>query len=126
MARTWSYTDAAKLTRAIYHQILERDADDGGLISWGSSLARGEKSVRDVVRDIGLSEEYRQKFVWDVTPRETVELLYKHILVRAPESSEAINYWSGVFSDRGYSTVLKGFVDSDEYVKRFGSDTVPH
>ncbi len=61
MPKNWDPTEAGERVRDIYVQVLGRkrnEVDDAGLIYWGGKLERGELSVREVVREVGESEEY--------------------------------------------------------------------
>lgn len=117
---------AQGLVKQIYRQVLEREADPSGLTYWSRQLNRGELTVREVVRLIGQSDEYRTRFVIPVIPAQAAKLMYKHFLARAPENQQVLDGWATVIVQQGYKAAVDGFVDSDEYSSRFGDNTVPH
>lgn len=116
---------AIALVKQIYRQVLEREADSSGLTYWSQQL-RGGLTVREVVRLIGQSDEYRTRFVIPVVPAQAAKLMYKHFLARAPENQPVVDGWATVIVQQGFKAAVDGFVDSDEYSRRFGDDTVPH
>ena len=131
MARQWDSHEVLHLVKQIYQQVLERtvvNADgsstDSGLMYYSDKLCRGEMSVRDVVRALGLSQEYAQRFVIPYTNADAVRLCYKHFLAREPEE-KGLNYWTQQSMVGGWSLVVKGLIDSDEYTERFGDDAIP-
>lgn len=131
MAKQWDSHEAAHLVNQIYQQVLERsilkadeESTDSGLMYYSDKLRRGEMSIRDVVRDLGLSQEYAQRFIIPNTNANAVRFCYKHFLAREPEA-KGLHYWIQQSMISDWSVVIKGLVDSDEYTERFGNDAVP-
>jgi len=131
MAKQWDSHEVPYLVSQIYQQVLERgilNADGGNtdadLMYYGDKLHLGEMSARDVVRALGLSQEYAQRFVIPYTNADAVRLCYKHFLAREPEE-KGLNYWTQQSMVGGWSVVVKGLIDSDEYTERFGDDAIP-
>jgi Phycobilisome Linker polypeptide/Domain of unknown function (DUF4214) len=131
MAKQWDSREVPHLVNQIYQQVLERsvlNADgsstDSGLIYHSDKLCCGEMSVRDVVRALGLSQEYAQRFIIPNTGANAVRLCYKHFLAREPEE-KGLNYWTQQSMTSEWPVVIKGLVDSDEYMERFGEDIIP-
>ena len=125
MAKDWPAGTAAGLVRLLYKRVLERDVDDSGLITWGCALDNGELSVKEIVRRLGKSDEYRSRFVIPFSPAKSARLMYQHFLARQPESDKVVEGWADVISDEGWQVAVDGFVDSAEYGKRFGDNKVP-
>lgn len=109
----------------LYQQVLERQVDPVGLIGWGCSLSRGEQSMRDVVRNIGHSQEYHDRFIAPLTIADAVRACYRHFLAREADST-GLQFWEGVATQQGFLSVIDGIVDSEEYTSKFGDDQVPH
>ena len=131
MAKQWDSHEALHLVNQIYQQILEHsilnaggNSTDSGLLYYSDKLHRGEMSIRDVVRALGLSQEYAQRFIIPNTNANAVRFCYKHFLVREPEE-KGLNYWTKQSMIAGWPVVILGLVDSDEYTERFGNDAVP-
>jgi hypothetical protein len=125
MAKDWTPEAAAAAVRIIYKRILERDVDDSGLINWAGALDRAELSVKEIVRLVGKSAEYRNRFVLPFAPTKAIEKMYEHFLARNPESSNVVDGWAETLVLKGFEIVVDGFVDSQEYGRRFGDDSVP-
>ena len=131
MAKQWDSHEVPHLVNQIYQQVLERsvlngdgNSTDSGLMYYSDKLRRGEMSVRDVVRALGLSQEYAQRFIIPNTNANAVRFCYKHFLAREPEE-KGLTYWTQQSMIGEWPVVIKGLVDSDEYTERFGDDVVP-
>ena len=131
MAKQWDSREIPYLVNQIYQQVLERsvliadgNSTDSDMMYYANKLRCGEMSVRDVVRALGLSQEYAQRFIIPNTNANAVRFCYKHFLAREPEE-KGLNYWTQQSMIAGWPVVILGLVDSDEYTERFGDDTVP-
>jgi hypothetical protein len=125
MAKQWPPDASAEIVRAIYKRVLERGVDDSGLITWASMLNRGEASVRDLVRTIGKSDEYRNRFLIPFSVREAARMMYRHFLAREAENDAVVDGHAGVIVTSGFQAAVDGFVNSQEYTNQFGEDKVP-
>lgn len=125
MAKDWPPEAAATAVRLLYRRVLERDADDSGLITFAGALDRGELSVRDIVRSLGKSDEYRNRFVVPFSLLQIARLMYLHFLARQAESEAAAKGWADLIATQGWQAAVDGFINSDEYSNRFGDDSVP-
>ena len=56
-------SEIIKIVHQVYERILGRRADEVGLITYGGVLYRGERSVREILRILGKSPEYKQQFI---------------------------------------------------------------
>ena len=131
MAKQWDSHEVPYLVSQIYQQVLERsvliadgNSTDSDMMYYANKLRCGEMSVRDVVRALGLSQEYAQRFIIPNTNANAVRFCYKHFLAREPEE-KGLNYWTQQSMVGGWSVVVKGLIDSDEYTERFGDDAIP-
>jgi hypothetical protein len=124
MAKTWSVEDAANKVTQIYQRVLERSVDTSGLITWGGVLSRGEESVRDVVRHLGHSQEYRDRFITPLSIADAVGATYQHFLARNADPG-GLQTFERVAEVRGFDAVVDDLVGSQEYTNRFGDDNVP-
>lgn len=121
-----SYSETTKdcIVR-VYDAVFERYPDRDGLANYAGQLQRGEKSVQEIVREIGKSEDYYDHFVRGFPPREAVNLLYRHFLGREPESEEIVDEHIEVLNSKGWKHIVDKLVDSKEYLKKFGKDSPP-
>jgi phycoerythrin-associated linker protein len=90
-----------------------------------SMYRAGLITVRDFVRAIALSETYRRRFFQCVGPYRYVELAYKHLLGRGPNSQAEVSEHVRRLQEDGYEADVNSFIDSPEYEARFGDDYVP-
>ncbi|MGK7872834.1 MAG: phycobilisome rod-core linker polypeptide [Xenococcaceae cyanobacterium] len=113
--------------RAVYRQVLGNAyvMESERLIVPESQIKRGEINVREFVRQVAKSELYKSRF-FDNCPRyRAIELNFKHLLGRAPESYEEMKYHSSLLDNGGYETEIDSYLDSDEYQDAFGENIVP-
>ena len=114
--------------RAIYKQVLGNAhvMESERLVVPESQLKQGDITVREFVRQIAYSDLYRCRF-FDSCPRNrAIELNFKHLLGRAPESYEEITAHTHLLDKSGYEAEIDSYIDSDEYSNNFGDDTVPY
>lgn len=96
----------------LYLTALERTVDPTGLQNWSNELYSGKLKGAEVVAYIFESKEFVDK---NKTDEEYVDLLYRAIFNRNPDS-EGKQHWLD-FLNTGFSRrkVLKGFTDSQEF-----------
>jgi hypothetical protein len=124
MAKHWELGFAPAVVSQLYRQVLEREVDDIGLVGYGGQLVRGEASVKETVRGLGLSSEYAQHFLIPFTPQQQVEFCYRHFLAR-PSDVNGLHFWMQQAEQHGMNAVINGLINSDEYANRFGEDKIP-
>ncbi len=125
IAKHWPLEDVPALVEHIFEQILERSANQQELIAYGSLLHRGEMSVRNIIKILGCSQEYRKRFIDPETVGGALELCYKHFLGRMSDSLGRAFYPKDV-KIRGFNWLINRITDSDEYVnQKFGEDKIP-
>ena len=125
IAKAWDVIILPVVLNQLYQQVLERQVDPVGLIGWGCMLSRGEQSMRDIVRNIGYSQEYHDRFIAPLTTADAVRACYRHFLARDAEPA-GLQYWEAIATQQGFLPVIDGIVGSDEYTNKFGNDQVPH
>lgn len=102
-----------EFVKRLYLTALERGVDPVGLKDWSENLYYGKLTGAQVVEHIFESEEFVNK---KKTDEEYVELLYRALFDRAsdaPGKEQWLNFLRTGFSRK---KVLKGFVDSGEFV----------
>ena len=122
-----SAEEVAIVIRAVYRQVLGNAhvMESERLVVPESQLRRGEISVREFVRHVAKSDLYRSRFLETCYRYRTIELNFKHLLGRAPESFEEMKRQSGIWDEGGFEAEIDSYLDSDEYQDAFGEDTVP-
>ncbi len=125
-----SGAEKAEIIRAAYRQVFERDIAKGYSQSpcadKASAVAQGQISMREFVRALGRSKEYRQQFHDGFVNSRVVELAYRHFLGRGISSLEEFRKSFSILSDQGLNGLVDVLVNSSEYAKAFGEETVPY
>ena len=113
--------------RAVYRQVLGNAhvMESERLVVPESQLRHGEINVREFVRQVAKSELYRSLFVTSCYRYRTIELNFKHLLGRAPQSFEELKAHSAILDTEGYEADIDSYIDSDEYETAFGENVVP-
>ncbi|MEO0520704.1 MAG: phycobilisome rod-core linker polypeptide [Cyanobacteria bacterium P01_A01_bin.116] len=114
--------------RAIYKQVLGNAyvMESERQPALDSQFRKGDISVAEFVRQLAKSELYRDRFFNNGPRNRFIELNFKHLLGRAPESTAEIAAHSAILDSQGYEAEIDSYLDSDEYTQAFGDDTVPY
>ncbi|MEL6939707.1 MAG: phycobilisome rod-core linker polypeptide [Cyanobacteria bacterium J06598_1] len=91
-----------------------------------SQFKRRELNVVEFIRQIAKSDLYRTRFFENGSRNRFIELNFKHLLGRAPESLAEIATHSALLDRQGYDAEIDSYLDSDEYQNAFGADVVPY
>jgi phycobilisome core-membrane linker protein len=78
------------------------------------------------VRDLACSEQYRKRFYTPYPNTKVLELLFKHILGRAPATQAEVRQYNKLLADKGLKAAVQVMIDSEEYASLFGEDVVPY
>lgn len=121
-------TDAGRVVAEIYRHMLER-APDAGARRWENDLAAGRMTVRDVVREVAVSQEHQQRFGQTeagegIQYERAVARLYRHVLARQPDP-DGQRSWAEHAQRDGLRSVAEALVASEEYSRNFGDWAVP-
>jgi phycoerythrin-associated linker protein len=123
-----SATEIEVVIRAAYNQVLGNVyvMESERLVVLESQLQQGNISVRQFVRQLAKSELYRSRFFDRCSGYRAIELNFKHLLGRAPESHAEMSIYSDIFHRGGFDAEIDAYIDSDEYQVAFGENTVPY
>ncbi|WP_287127500.1 phycobilisome rod-core linker polypeptide [Candidatus Cyanaurora vandensis] len=128
MSNAMSGSEKERVVRAAYRQVFERD-----LLPYGQSVSyldskvkSGEISVKEYIGQLGKSELYRKQFFEPFINSRALELAFKHFLGRAPESRAEVQKYYSIVASKGLAGLVDSLVESDEYGRIFGEDTVPY
>ena len=127
----WNHNSADEIElviRAAYKQVLGNAhvMESERLAIPESQLKNGEISVREFVRQLAKSELYLSLFFSNCPTLRTIELNFKHLLGRAPESHEEIVKHTEILDKFGWEAEIDSYIDSEEYQANFGENTVPY
>jgi phycoerythrin-associated linker protein len=116
------------LIQAVYRQVLGYQylMSSERLTGAESLFRNGYLSVREFVRTVAKSGLYREKFFNNTNPYHFIELNFKHLLGRAPESKAEMLHHFTILQDHGVEAEIDSYIDSEEYQNRFGEEEVPY
>ena len=125
--------DAVALKQTItaaYRQVFERDIEPyiirNEFTELESKLRNGEYNVKEFIERLGCSELYLKEFYTPYPNTKVIELGTKHFLGRAPRNQNEIQQYNQILAASGLRAFIKAMVNSMEYLKVFGEDTVPY
>jgi len=123
-------TAVKTLIRAAYRQIFERDIEPyvvkNQFSGLESKLGNNEINVKEFIEGIGTSDLYIKEFYTPYPNTKVIELGTKHFLGRAPENQKEIQKYNKILAAQGIRGFIGAMVNSAEYGKVFGEDTVPY
>ena len=115
--------------RAAYRQIFERDIDpyvvQTQFAVLESRLGNNEINMKEFIEGLGCSELYLKEFYTPYPNTKAIELGTKHFLGRAPLNQREIQKYNKILASQGLKAFIGAMVNSMEYIKVFGEDTVP-
>jgi len=122
--------EKAEVIRAAYRQVFERDIVKGysQVVSpvEATQARQGQISMREFVRSLGRSKEYRRQFYGRFSNSRVVELAFRHFLGRGVSSIEEFRTYFAIVSNKGLNGLVDALVNSMEYARVFGEETVPY
>ncbi|RMF21109.1 MAG: photosystem I reaction center subunit XII [Cyanobacteria bacterium J083] len=125
---TSSLEEKEIIIRGVYRQVLGNPhvMDSERLVTAESQFMDGSLSVKEFVRAVAKSDFYRRRYFESCAPYRFVELNFKHLLGRAPESQAEISEHIRTCIESGYEAEIDSYIDSDEYQEKFGENIVPY
>ena len=125
-----SGAEKAEVVRAAYRQVFERDIAKGYSQTpsevEASQLVQGKLSMREFIRALGKSNEYRTQFYGPFVNSRVVELAYRHFLGRGISSLEEFRKAFSIVSNQGLNGLVDVLINGAEYAQTFGEETVPY
>ena len=121
-------TDSTAVIRAAYRQVFGNAhlMDEERCASAESLYVNGDLTVQGLVTAFAQSDTYRRLFLEKNGPYRFVELNFKHLLGRAPNSQAEVSEHIQRLANQGYEAEINSYVDSSEYQSTFGEDTIPY
>jgi phycobilisome core-membrane linker protein len=120
----------AEVVRAAYRQVFERDIVKGYsqvvCPVEATQVRQGQISMREFIRALGRSKEYRRQFYGRFVNSRVVELAFRHFLGRGISSREEFTHYFDIVSAKGLKGLVDALVNSMEYARVFGEETVPY
>jgi phycobilisome core-membrane linker protein len=120
----------AEVIRAAYRQVFERDiAKAYGQLPCPvetTQVRQGQISMREFIRALGRSRAYQKQFYGRFSNSRAVELAFRHFLGRGISSREEFTKTFNIVSEQGLPGLIDYLVNSMEYARVFGEETVPY
>jgi phycobilisome core-membrane linker protein len=120
----------AEVVRAAYRQVFERDIVKGYsqvvCPVEATQVRQGDISMREFIRALGHSKEYRQQFYGRFSNSRAVELAFRHFLGRGISSREEFTRYFDIVSAQGLKGLVDSLINTLEYAQVFGEETVPY
>lgn len=127
---TYGGLDNTQFVKLLYSNVLDRAADEGGLLRWSGELNDGTMSREQVVLGFSDSPEFKNKTNAESTQltRESnpaewsddVYRLYQATLNRTPDESGLLSWANALGDGQDFATVIDGFVNSREFQNTYG------
>jgi phycoerythrin-associated linker protein len=127
--RLWQHAgddEVNAVIRAVYRQVLGNThvMESERLQGPESQLRNGRITVREFVRQMALSDLYRDR-LFNCGRMRSIEINFKHLLGRAPDSYEEVLEHTKLLDQHGFEAEINSYIDSDEYAAAFEDNTVP-
>ena len=122
-----SNAEIEEIITAVYRQVLGNAyvMESERAVVPESQFRRGEYSVREFVRAVAKSDLYMSRFA-DCPRYRFVELNFRHLLGRAPNSYDEMKAHSAILDAGDFDAEIDSYLDSDEYQNVFGDNIVPY
>lgn len=101
----------------LYSAYFDRPPDYNGAKYWNTLYAHGRLNLVEISDNFALSAEFARRHA-DLTNRDFVEVIYRHVLKRPPDGS-GLDYWTDLL-DRGRISrgeLMVQFSESSEFVR---------
>lgn len=125
MAKKFSFSQASRIAGQLYGAVLQRNSDQEGFDWCVENLTNGSLTVRDIVRNLCKSEEYREKFLMNDTPNEIARKFRIKFFGEAHPQPADIKSTAILFLEQHWQHAIDELLDSDAYGRRYGDDSVP-
>jgi phycobilisome core-membrane linker protein len=129
MRPAMSGAQKAEVMRAAYRQVFERDIVKGYSLEVcpveATQVRQGQISMREFIRALGRSKEYQKQFYGRFSNSRAVELAFRHFLGRGISSREEFTRYFDIVSAQGLPGLVDSLLNSMEYARVFGEETVP-
>lgn len=123
--KQYSFTQASEKAGLLYGNLLGRSADKEGYDQIVEVLQAGNSSVRDIVKSMLTSEEFRESFLMNNTPNELAKILRTVLLKEFRPKPDAIKETAVQLLQNDWRVVVADLVESEAYGKVYGNEKIP-
>ncbi len=123
-----SGTEVDELIWAAYRQVFNEQEilQFNRQITLETQLRSHVISVRDFIKGLAKSKRFYELVVASNNNYRLVEICFKRLLGRSPYNEEEKIAWSVQIATLGWEKFVDALIDSEEYRRWFGDDTVPY
>jgi hypothetical protein len=116
----WEVNLIPHILKGIFRQVLEREYKPVELLTYGCQLKTGEITVKEIIQEVILSEEYEDSFIEPFSEEIRVKYCFNHLLARDPTQDE-IAEWKEISVDEGIDEVITRIM-ADSELYPYGDD----
>ena len=77
-----------------------------------SKLQGGQLTLKDFIRELAKSDLYRSLFFEKCSNIRAIELNFKHLLGRAPDSGQEVSQHIAILAEGGWEAEIDSYFDS--------------
>lgn len=123
----FSESSTQAVINAAYRQVFGRDVYSGQRQSVAEiKLENGEITLREFIRALAKSDVFRNLYWTSLYVCKAIEYIHRRLLGRPTYGRQEMNAYFDLASKKGFYAVVDAIIDSEEYSKAFGEDTVPY
>ncbi|MEO1394319.1 MAG: phycobilisome rod-core linker polypeptide [Cyanobacteria bacterium J06634_5] len=110
-----------------YRQVFGREVLESQRHSVAETQLRGGRiTVREFVRQLAKSKDFRRAYWETLYMTKAAEVIHRRLLGRPTYSRRETNKYYDICGRQGFYALIDTLVDSAEYDKAFGDNTVPY
>ncbi|NES22832.1 MAG: photosystem I reaction center subunit X, partial [Symploca sp. SIO3E6] len=125
-----SQTEIELVIEAIYSQIMDISShevlQEYQCPELDNQLRQGKISVREFVQALASSDLYYQRFYLSYPSKKVVELLFRHLLGRTPNTETETQTYNKLLTEQGLKATVAAIIATSEYSRFFGESVVPY
>lgn len=125
MAKKLTFNQATRIAGQLYGSILQRNSDQEGFEWCVDNLTNGTLTVREIIKELCKSEEYREKFLMNDTPNEIARKFRKKFFGEANPAPEDVKDTAVLILEMDWRDAIDQLLDSPEYDAKYGDDGIP-
>ncbi|NER25263.1 MAG: photosystem I reaction center subunit X [Symploca sp. SIO1C2] len=91
-----------------------------------NQLRQGEISVQEFVKALASSDLYYQRFYLSYPSKKVIELLFRHVLGRTPNTETETQTYNKLLTEQGLKATVAKLIATSEYSRFFGENVVPY
>jgi phycobilisome core-membrane linker protein len=127
--RSTSFTESSTqaVIKAIYLQVMGRDVYEGQRLKVEEiKLENGDISVREFVRALAKSDNFRNTYWTKFYVCKAIEFIHRRLLGRPTYGRQEMNKYFDLAAKKGFYAIVDEMIDSLEYSESFNEDMVPY